>query len=374
MDQERNNHSGIDILRGIAIIAVIVLHVCGQSARIGRIDSTMILFRAVFSFSQFAVPLFIFISGFTLSMRYERGFSLKDFYKNRFKNIIPPYIIFSLIYMSFPLNPFKITAGILYSSAIKLLSAAAFIHLWYIILIVEIYFFYPAIRRLAGKYKESLFHFVILSIIVQIVWIFLRSFISVICREWRAAGDLNQVVWQFSVEYLFFSHIAYFMLGLYFQKNYEAIIHSITKAKKYYLAASMILLSVILSYIHVNDLFWKLLPAALSLALFFDFPVIILLFNAAEKMKSRHVKTMKILEIFGQFSFGIYLVHILISFNIERLLNYFNINYNCWYYYIICIILTAVLSLTSVYIISIFPFHQLIIGKVRYRGKIKVLN
>lgn len=367
---KHNNFKEIEILRGIAILAVIILHVCGRSENMNHEDLTRIIFRTIFALSQFAVPLFIFLSGFTLTARYENNFSIKKFYRDRFKNIIPPYIIFSLIYMSFAINPDQITSQVLYSSVIKLFTATAFIHLWYIGLISQIYLFYPAIRMTIEKHKDHIFYLLLISVALQVFWIFGRSLIYFLGKDWRSYSFTRNVAWYFFVEYSIFLNVAYFVLGIYFQKKYSKIMEALDKRKIYLLILFILFVfSIILSYIQINNMYWKYLPLVLNLALFFNISVILLLFKLSSMINNLKNNIGKTLNIFGRYSFGIYLIHLLLFLYIERILNSVKISYYDWYYYIICIVLTAVFSLAATLIISFIPHHELIIGKIRYREK-----
>lgn len=70
----------IQLLRGIAIIAVIMIHtVSGEKA---------ILIRP---FLNFSVALFIFLSGYLTN--FSQGIPIKEFYKKRLIRVGVPYII-----------------------------------------------------------------------------------------------------------------------------------------------------------------------------------------------------------------------------------------------------------------------------------------
>ncbi|MBD3215182.1 MAG: acyltransferase family protein [Candidatus Lokiarchaeota archaeon] len=86
-----NRSEQIDILRAFAIIHVLFVHIFN-----GSFESVNIFIKSVFSFSfqivSCGVSLFIFISGYTLSLKYWKGFSISEFYKKRFKNVVIPYL------------------------------------------------------------------------------------------------------------------------------------------------------------------------------------------------------------------------------------------------------------------------------------------
>ena len=92
----------INFLRGFGVLAVITIHTTGYFTEIKRSYNTLVLLNLWTDiFSQFAVPLFILISGFVLARNYRNDFSLTKFYKKRIRSIIPQYLIFSVLYTVF---------------------------------------------------------------------------------------------------------------------------------------------------------------------------------------------------------------------------------------------------------------------------------
>lgn len=84
----REKNSQIQILRAIAIIAVVMIHTCPGGYR-------QILFRP---FINFAVATFFFLSGYLTHTKYD---SWIQFYKKRIAKLIIPYIIWSVIYSTY---------------------------------------------------------------------------------------------------------------------------------------------------------------------------------------------------------------------------------------------------------------------------------
>ncbi|MEG6305870.1 acyltransferase [Enterobacter ludwigii] len=89
----------LDAWKGIAIIAVVFIHSFGylSTSNVGSNDWYFgIIFR---QFINFAVPVFFFISGYlAFSYNYDGAIS---FYRKRLNRIIPPYLIWSVIYICF---------------------------------------------------------------------------------------------------------------------------------------------------------------------------------------------------------------------------------------------------------------------------------
>jgi len=89
--------SEIDGLRGVAILAVIVIHSVANFSQIDTINKLLILNLVIDVFSHFAVPLFIFISGYVLSSKYQQV--TITYYIKRIKSVVLPYITFSFFYL-----------------------------------------------------------------------------------------------------------------------------------------------------------------------------------------------------------------------------------------------------------------------------------
>ena len=98
LDDKRNQ--GLDMLRVTASFFVVGTHVLGVTL----LSSGMALYSAEWWITSVirmifvtAVPLFILISGYFLLDKEICSF--KDFYRKRFKKILIPYFLYSLIYV-----------------------------------------------------------------------------------------------------------------------------------------------------------------------------------------------------------------------------------------------------------------------------------
>ena len=89
----------IDLLRILAIIGVVIIHVTSRSLEQGNYDllrlNTSLFLNQAF---RFAVPLFFLISGFTLEYRYIDRLPIKAFFKKRISKLLIPYVFWSAIY------------------------------------------------------------------------------------------------------------------------------------------------------------------------------------------------------------------------------------------------------------------------------------
>jgi surface polysaccharide O-acyltransferase-like enzyme len=372
----QNNYREIELLRGFAILAVISLHSTKDFVYTNN-QLITILFATVSAIVLCGVPIFIFISGFLLSLKSDNNYTILNFYKKRFEILIPPYIIFSFLYLYLYhifITPFELTLEDLYTILVRILTATAFYHLWFFGLIAQIYLFYPFINKIVLRFKGYLFILLILSVFIQIIWIAFRMYVFDFIDNYKDLGFIYVLI-NVPLQYLFLSYIAYFMLGIYIRENYEKII-KIVKCKKasFFLFSIMLFLIIILSYLWISGTF--------KYGSFFNMPgeyfarlnvlgsclysiiVIFLLKMSLYLVKKRNIFE-KILIKFGQYSLGIYLIHAAFLAIITIVLNIFNVNYNYWYFFLICFIATASVSLIMVHIISSFPYHRFLIGKIR---------
>ena len=92
------NYLELNYLRGFAILSVISIHVCMFFKKMININLLTVFYMTIDAFSHFAVPAFIFISGFGLYNSYNGNFQIGYIYRKRFKYILPPYFVFSTLY------------------------------------------------------------------------------------------------------------------------------------------------------------------------------------------------------------------------------------------------------------------------------------
>lgn len=101
--EKQKRHNGvIDILRIIAILAVILIHTTTKTIAISDFDITHIPFTLFLNqAARFAVPLFFMISGFVLELSYPFHASYVSYLKKRLGRIFIPYVFWSAIYYFF---------------------------------------------------------------------------------------------------------------------------------------------------------------------------------------------------------------------------------------------------------------------------------
>jgi peptidoglycan/LPS O-acetylase OafA/YrhL len=156
----------LDIVRAIAILAVLTIHGTSEATvelPVGSISQAVYL--AINKLSNFAVPLFIFLSGVVLFYRYIDDWSGKQavtFYLKRVKQILFPYLIWSAFYYLY--NQWIFYREQFHWNTAEFLDllpwADASYHLYFMVIIVQFYVLFPllvTLCRMWSGFRKGLF-------------------------------------------------------------------------------------------------------------------------------------------------------------------------------------------------------------------------
>lgn len=207
----------LNITRALAILAVLLIHSTSTPVTALSSESKLYSIYVFFNiFPKFAVPVFIFLSGFVLFYNYiQKDFTKKlivCFYKKRVTQILIPYLFFSVFYFAamqfYVTRDFSLAWHALFSVEFlqKLLIGKAYTHLYYIFIMVQFYLMFPLFLYILKK-KPALSPLLIWTGLA-LQWIFIL---------------LNAEYWQYPYRgSISFSYILYFLaggfLGVYFEK------------------------------------------------------------------------------------------------------------------------------------------------------------
>jgi surface polysaccharide O-acyltransferase-like enzyme len=142
--KQTENYNYLDVLRAFACFAVILLHYSNSYNY--RIDiPTFEGGVLIFALTRFCVPVFVMISG---ALLLGRNYSITEFYSKRLVRIIPPFILWSVVYIiyhtdgTFP--SFEKIMRVLFIDG-------AMWHFWYIYMIIGLYLIIPFLSPWAQK-------------------------------------------------------------------------------------------------------------------------------------------------------------------------------------------------------------------------------
>ena len=285
----------VQILRALAIIAVVIIHSHPSKTQLG------IFLRP---FINFAVPMFVFLSGYLTKLDIEHPV---QFIKKRFVRMIIPYTIWSLIYT------------ILYGTGEKFIynyiTGNACYTFYYVIVYLQLVLVTPFLKGLAiSKYKY-------IGFLVTPIALILRTFIFGYLQInhgifYEVHNFLGIIRW-----------FTYYYLGILLSN--KLINLKISRKKLCCLLIVSLVLQIFTSEIWNYLGNYAMATTASRLSPFFTNILILLL---AYKwlnngvMIDRNDKHFKFLFVLGDYSFGIYLAHIIVLSVVNHIIPVFPIN------------------------------------------------
>lgn len=146
----------IDVLRGLAILAVVLTHCYDTFTDLTALTTSTWLYMTATMLLRFAVPCFVFASGFALYARYGPAPPLRAFYAKRARAVVPAYLAASGAGIALRVAVGHLPAAAVTPAAVAgmLATGTAFYHLWFFVPLIEIYLLYPLIARLYGAARE----------------------------------------------------------------------------------------------------------------------------------------------------------------------------------------------------------------------------
>lgn len=378
MSQQKNRIEEIDYLRGFAILAVIAIHTSGNFTKILNINLLLIINVIINVFSHFAVPLFIFISGFVLSINYNTSFSKKLFYKKRAKSVLPQYIIFSILYIALNIVSSAINGDLTLPSIVEiifyLLTASSSYHLWYIALIIQLYILYPYVVQKYDEFADNdrTLYFVGIVLIIQQIWIIVKDVTETYLNS---ITYFNSIAYFSSVTHIlltriFLSHIFYFVLGMYVCLNYKSVKANFLKVK--YAVPVILVFTLIVSTLWIKGIIeyedynkipreYFIVPELIG-SLYFP-SIFLILLAIGSNISNKRSACLNFIFLLGKYSFGIYLIHVFFIQAITKIIYpYLSIDHNQWIFYPVLFVSTVLLSYFSVQRIARLPHSEIIIG------------
>ncbi|MBP2071622.1 acyltransferase [Thermoanaerobacterium butyriciformans] len=338
----------IDVLKGISIIAVLMIHTTGSAvSTLDKSSTSYLIFAFINRFSQFAVPAFVFASAMLLMYNYGNGCDWKLFYKKRLKNVLLPYIAWTMIYGAYlyiihhvPLKSILTIKNILFGGM--------FYHLYFIVIIVQLYVLFPVLLYIYKLINKNIYTILISIVIFQIADIFLFKY--VISRYYRNSGDL------------FITYISFIVAGMYVGEN----IHESGKYHHKKLLNSffaVILFGYLFVDISLKAFANKQIDSNLYNIYYYTFTLVASLFFFALSAKILNYHNLSwLLVSTGKFSFGIYLSHPLFLDVLNHFLNTGN-QYLYDIYIIMTFIIIYVVSYVFAMLIKKYKFSAVVVGK-----------
>ena len=317
----KKRYMELDILRGLAIVGVLLIHI---TASLVSSESGFSLF--INQASRFAVPAFVFLSGLglTIAKKLDKGYL--PFLKNQISKLLILYVGWSFVYYIISADTFNLSEFFG-----NLLIGSNHYHLYYVPLIISLYLLYPVLLKI-GKSNLGLITSLAVTIVSQVI-------------------DLNTDAFIFNEQLNLFSWVFYFVLGIWFAHNIGQKIDFLKKHRKPITALSI--MSLIGIYVESYLLMDQIeLTVGISTSstrpsnIIFSVLFIMMVFS----WKNYPAKTL--LAKLSKHSYGIYLSHVFILETYVDWYGKMNLPDGGVLYILVSLVIIAALSAFIAFILS----------------------
>ncbi|MDR3653999.1 MAG: acyltransferase family protein [Paludibacter sp.] len=303
MASNSTNIQWLDTLRALAMLGVIFIHISSPLVNMTYWENMPFWWigNVVDSGVRFAVPLFLMLSGATLLNKdYKPG----EFYKKRFTRVLIPFMFWIVVYWIYrwvtltpKMQPHDIYTGLKWAGNLFLKEGVSK-HFWYIYMILVIYLFVPFLGTGLRKLNMSA------VFVILLFWITLAFMCkSIPMNMYNWSGNYGSKLFGY------FIYSGYLVLGYYLVKL------PAYSSKIRFLAAAIFILSIIVSA--VSTYFFSLNAHKLNLSIYGYLSIntiiqSIALFMWIKDSSFNNNYLAWIIKTISNYSYGIYLVHIII--------------------------------------------------------------
>lgn len=351
----KNKHEipWIHLVRVLACIMVVCLHVCSAADSYPKENIDNVFLYSFYYATKPCVPLFFMVTGY-LILPYKYADDIMGFYKKRIPRVLFPLLVWGFVYATLPyflgLDDFYTTIKELCLSPIKAPERIGGI-LWYLFILIGIYLIIPFFSEKIYENKTFLKVYLAFWGGTTLIPILKDYYI----HNQDILGQCHYIQ-NFDMLVYFSGYIGYVLMGYGIKKYNDFfdifVSHRLLGVGK---MKYMILLFIIVFACAIKtillEFFLTIGTAMITICLF------MLLKNIQINTEGRIYWLIKHISAM---SFGIYLCHmsILKAFT-EQLFIHYSAS---WYVMALCMVITFIGAYALTTIISKFPFKRFIIG------------
>lgn len=312
--QKRQRNYSYDIIRIIAVIAVVTIHSCSPLLMRTEFQSAeFTLGNFLDSFARIAVPLFLMISG-SLMLDEEKSVPTKKLIKSA-GNIYFLLLCWSALYaISFKfIYPIVTNKAFDFKALIKAFINGHY-HLWYLFMIAGLYLLTPVLRAFIKKENSKLIgYFLLLSIFFYLSPIFLNVFFNMVLPFKNIYKNyVASFKFTYTNEFLFYYISGWFITNVKIEKKYRAILYAFG------------IIGLLITFLGTqimppkDENFTTFYSTAMLNVVVFALAVFMFFYNMFKD--SSFEKSGKLIKTLSALTFGVYLIHPFFLFAVRTLI------------------------------------------------------
>ncbi|MGL4452955.1 MAG: acyltransferase [Sarcina sp.] len=295
-----------NLIKIFCCFLVVYQHIVGRFLNTPNATmSTHFIYGTILNFSRFAVPIFLFITGFLIIKSYE-NLSFKEFYKKKFTRILYIYILANLLFII----PRFLKPGYSVNLFLQdILLGKSSYHLWYMNTLIKIYLLYPIFKIIVIKLNK-LFSAKAIIIITIIQYLIANNAYSILSKGESPISiflftylDRSLLIWSY-----------YIILGGLVYKNFDYIYKFIYRHQVFFIT------SYILSFTYINiytfDKFdfskvnyIRSSPSSFRILIYSLLSMVVLYYITDYISKKNNKKLLRVSKIFSNHILNIYITH-----------------------------------------------------------------
>lgn len=299
----------VDFIRILAMLLVVLAHSCASILGAGKHNLNWQIASGAVVISEVAVPLFFMISGAML-LNSDRTYSLKYLFLHRLPRIVIPFLVWSVI-SAFansaintnpPINP--------WDSIVNIFHQPVLVAYWFVYPLIMLYLLSPLLKGMVDRISDNLLTY---GLILWFIFVILLPDISqTLPKPWN-----NYFSGYFMGKIVVSQSIGYFLLGYRLtrerHRRVDPWINSLFILILFYLNVwvSILAQSKRFSYLHIVSTI--VLPITIIL--------IYMTFRSFEP--HLHNWFAKVVEVIAPLTYGVYLLHGIVIFMVEKYLVHF---------------------------------------------------
>lgn len=187
-NDEMKREQWVDFVRATAIFLVVMLHSASPWLyRYGQTSNfNWQIGNVIDSITRVSVPLFFMTTGYLLL---NKPVSLKDYFNNRVKRIVIPWLAWSVIYLVYKSIRFDLPITF-WEGILEFINEDIYFHFWFLYVLIGLYLFIPVISWFTETDTQKR------SIYFLIAWIISASLIPflVIVGKYALKIELNPAI------------------------------------------------------------------------------------------------------------------------------------------------------------------------------------
>lgn len=278
----------LDYMRFIACFAVMIVHITATGVEQYIHGSfPYVLMLTVNRSLKFTTPVFILLSGVTSFYSYSyknQKFDYGEFLVKRLSKVIGAYVIWCIIYYAayIRMGYYGLDLGFFLKS---LLQGTMSYHLYFVIIIVQMYLVGPVFYHILKKSEKKLTILIIAGLLTYLSAEFIRFNL---------------------LDRLFLKYMVFYMLGIYITMEYDTYLLWVKKNRGFISLGYLLMCALYIVSTYYDSVFSTLVWFAFSsISVFFVYTVGLYLRG---KLKNIY----GFIKVFGQSSYYIYLMHPLV--------------------------------------------------------------